>query len=80
MSLSTQLARGTLAVPMLILFAALGVIAGRDVEADLVHVAKAELLSQVCAAPAQRSRVLVLAQAPADLGALLIRRSAACRA
>ncbi len=123
MTLSTQLTRGALAMPMLLAFAGLGVVAsqqsafeqtafeqtelhqtelhrGRIVQvvdmralSELAAVAEAdhvvamaraaeaasEHLSRLCAASA-RSRTLVLAQAPADLGNLAIRWGQACRA
>lgn len=113
MSLSTQLTRGVLALPMLLIFAGLGIAASQQsclegseqqlerfvpaaemvslsqlaaaAETDrVVALARAaeaasEHASRRCAA-AVRSRSLVLAQAPADLGNLAIRWSHACRA
>ena len=78
MSLSTQLARGTFALTLLSLFALLGVIAGQTNAAVPADVVQVEQHSQVCSLP-QRP-VLVLAQAPADLGQLAIRLGQPCRA
>lgn len=80
MSLSTQLARGTLALPMLSLFLALGLAAGpfAATESLPAPVAGVEAALQLCAVPTRQ--VLVLAQAPADLGRLAIRWSQPCRA
>jgi hypothetical protein len=79
MSLSTQLARGTLAMPLLLAFALLGVVAGRNAEADVGQVVRSEVFSQICNTPVGRSHVLVLAQAPGDLGRLAIRWNQPCR-
>lgn len=110
MSLSTQLARGALALPMLVAFAGLGLVASQRAEADRVgvptvllepslaisHMASAteaaqvarlaqqaaiptfERLSKLCDSPGH-TRMLILAQAPADLGNLAIRWSHSCR-
>ena len=81
MSLSTQLRRGTLALPMLMLFGLLGFIeAPKAQPAILAGAAQAELLHAVCPTDGGRARVLVLAQAPADLGNLVVRLRASCRA
>ena len=82
MTLSTQLTRGALALPMLLLFAALGFVRG-PASAEPVGVAaeaQEQLLRAVCHLDEGRSRVLVLAQAPADLGNLVVRWKAPCRA
>jgi hypothetical protein len=102
MSLSTQLTRGALALPMLLGFAGLGLLASQRADAervdapieaitqathaaaaaDVARIARAvavERLSHLCAA-AGRPRVLVLAEAPADLGSLAIRWGRSCRA
>lgn len=101
MSLSTQLTRGAFALPMLLGFAALGLLASQRADAERVatpievveqaaHAAAAadvariarvvaeERLARLCGAG--RTRVLVLAQAPADLGNLAVRWGQACRA
>ena len=89
MSLSTQLNRGKLALPLLLVFVVLGVIAGPSAKADAARVvtpvavakavvAKVDLLADVCPC-AVRPRALLLAQAPADLGNLVLRWSPACR-
>ena len=80
MSLSTQLARGTLAAPMLVLFAALALAAGRNDPAVASTVARASSPAQICNLHGSRTRTLVLAQAPGDLGSLAIRWSQRCRA
>jgi hypothetical protein len=95
MSLATQLARGTLALPMLLGFAALGLLANERVDADPIDQA-AELVEQLqplehdgnlgqqlaklCGARSGRTHVLVLAQAPGDLGTLAVRFNTPCRA
>lgn len=79
MSLSTQLSRGMLALPMLFLFALLGVVAVQKAEADAVQVVRVEVISRICSAPVARSQTLVLAQAPGDLGRLAIRWNQPCR-
>lgn len=133
MSLATQLARGTLALPMLLAFAGLGLVANQRAEAEpvgftlgaLVPAAHADgsdsvrqsadraeqrlqrhreqqflalerlglaqaraaalpalgqQISRLCAARGTRNHVLVLAQAPADLGTLAVRFNTGCRA
>jgi hypothetical protein len=120
MSLATQLARGTLALPMLLAFAGLGLFANERVEAEPVSALQAQVqatrfeqlrqfrqvehaaalerlavaqaraaatlpaigqqLSKLCSARGARNHVLVLAQAPADLGTLAVRFNSACRA
>lgn len=77
MTLSTQLARGTLALPMLVLFAALALVANRTAEAEPYADARAELAqaqaATICAALPRPP--LVLSQAPADLGPIAHRHS-----
>ena len=80
MSMSTQLTRGAIALPMLLMFALLGFGAGEPVQADPIAVARTGLLESVCSQVSVKPRVLVLAQAPADLGTLVIRWKAPCRA
>ena len=83
MSLSTQLTRGTLALPLLMLFGLLGFIEAPRAETALVAAsaaAPAQLLHAMCPADAGKTRVLVLAQAPGDLGKLVVRLHAPCRA
>ena len=98
MSLSTQLARGTLALPMLLAFSGLGLIANERMD-EAPAAPALEMVEQ--APPSQRARgtlpaigaqlskfcgarsrthVLVLAQAPGDLGTLAVRLQAPCRA
>jgi hypothetical protein len=79
MSLSTQLTRGALALPLLAMFALLGATAGQAVEAEVEQVAKVELIHQLCAVRGSQGNVLVLAQAPGDLGRLAIRWNPTCR-
>ncbi len=79
MSLSTQLSRGMLALPMLLMFALLGVSAVRSAEADAVQVVRVEVMSRLCSTPGARSPSFVLAQAPGDLGRLAIRWNRPCR-
>ncbi len=110
MSLSTQLTRGALALPMLLGFASLGLVASQGAAAEradmppmaisqalVIHqmadaaeaaevarlaqaatIPALERLSSLCTMPG-RTRGLLLAQAPADLGNLAIRWSHACR-
>lgn len=80
MSMSTQLTRGAVALPMLLMFLLLGLAAGEPVRTDPIGLARAELLDSLCSDVTIKPRVLVLAQAPADLGALVIRWKAPCRA
>ena len=80
MSLSTQLVRGSLALPMLLLFAWLGVMAGAPAAAKQASAADVAL-HQLCRVDlSPRSHVIVLAQAPADLGSIAIRWRSPCRA
>lgn len=79
MSLSTQLSRGMLALPMLAMFALLGVVAVQTAEAEAVQVVRVEVMSRICSAPSARSQTLVLAQAPGDLGRLAFRWNQPCR-
>lgn len=84
MSLSTQMNRGAIALPMLALFALLGFSAGEPVQAEpeatVVRIAHDQLVEGLCEINGGKSRVLVLAQAPADLGNLVVRWKAPCRA
>lgn len=82
MTLSTQLARGVLALPMLALFVALGFVRGPASAEPIAVAAKAQeqMLRAVCHLDEGRTRVLVLAQAPADLGNLVVRWKTPCRA
>ena len=83
MSLSTQLTRGTLALPLMLLFALLGFVEAPRAETAMVAAsaaAPAQLLEAVCRIDTSRSRVLVLAQAPGDLGKLVVRVHSPCRA
>ena len=84
MSLSTQIHRGTLALPMLLLFAALALVANEEIstpELPLVPAAvHATVLSPASAANLACSLPrpgLLLGHAPADLSTLAPR--AACR-
>ena len=84
MSLATQLHRGTLALPMLLLFAALALVANEEIPAPQRPVAPVPVQS-VSLAPAATAGTacslprpgLLLGHAPADLAALSPR--AACR-
>lgn len=79
MSLSTQLARGTLALPMLSLFALLALTAGQSNGAIPADLAQVEMTApSICSLPPKP--VLILAQAPADLGQLAFRSGHTCRA
>lgn len=80
MCLSTQLIRGALALPMLLLFAWLGTQAEPPAPAAPLIAATDAALHELCRVHGPRSHVLVLAQAPADLGTLAIRWRAPCRA
>ena len=83
MSLSTQLTRGTLALPLMLLFGLLGFIEAPHAETAMVAAsaaAPAQLLQAVCRVESSRNRMFVLAQAPGDLGKLVIRVHAPCRA
>ena len=85
MSLTTQLHRGTLALPMLLLFAALALVATEEISTPELPVVPAAVhataLSTASAATLACSLPrpgLLLGHAPADLAALAPR--AACRA
>ena len=88
MSLSTQLTRGTLALPMLALFGVLALVSGEAVKAEALapkarataqaSVASTTVEAVACGAHARPQ--LLLAQAPADLGPLAQRQSVGCRA
>jgi hypothetical protein len=84
MSLSTQLTRGTLALPMLALFGVLALVAGRSAEAETLPVAptlsvEAHADNAATCCPSTRPQML-LAQAPGDLGPIAQRQNASCRA
>lgn len=90
MTLSTQLLRGTLALPLLLMFSVLGLSAGEPAEVDApgaavvipapaATIAKLKALALLCNSRGSHARVLMLAQAPADLGTLAIRWSEPCR-
>jgi hypothetical protein len=90
MSLSTQLTRGTLALPMLALFGVLALVAGETVNAESLApkarataqatVAVTATAGEAAACGTHARPQLLLAQAPADLGPLAQRQSAGCRA
>jgi hypothetical protein len=65
---------------MLVLFAALALAAGRGDPVGALPVAKTSSVAQICSLHGSRTRTLVLAQAPADLGTLAVRWSQPCRA
>jgi hypothetical protein len=67
MSLATQLRRGVLALPLLLMFAILAVAAARVPSSPLVRVEPATLPAQVCLAEPAHAPALWLAQTPADL-------------
>jgi hypothetical protein len=83
MSLSTQLTRGTLALPMLALFGALALVAGRSAEAETLPPPQPTTIGLEARADATCSpharQQLLLAQAPADL-APIAPRQGGCRA
>jgi hypothetical protein len=85
MSLSTQIHRGTLALPMLLLFAALALVANEEIPAPELPVTPAPVHSVALLPAASASlacslprRGLLLGHAPADLVALSP-RATACR-
>jgi hypothetical protein len=86
MSLSTQLTRGTLALPMLALFAVLALVSGEAVSARALAPEAGPAVQaqagtgETTACGAQLRPQLLLAQAPADLGPLAQRQGAGCRA
>ena len=84
MNLSTQLNRGALALPMLAMFVLLGFMPGGPVQADadahVARLAQARLIKGLCQIDGGKSRVIVLSHAPADLGQLVVRWKAPCRA
>ncbi len=84
MTLSTQLSRGAIALPMLAMFVLLGFVAGEPVQAEtearIAHIAQERLIGSLCEIGGGNSRVLVLSQVPADLGQLLVRWKPPCRA
>lgn len=84
MSLSTQMNRGAIALPMLALFALLAIVTGEPIEAEaetaVAQIAHQRLIDGLCEIEGGKSRVLVVAQAPADLGNLVVRWKAPCRA
>jgi hypothetical protein len=80
MSLSTQLTRGTLALPMLALFGVLALVGGRAAEAETLDVAPLKLEARTDAPSCPGARpALLLAQAPADLGPIMQRPGNNCR-
>jgi len=81
MSLSTQLTRGTLALPMLALFGVLALVANRAAEAETLAppTLKLEATADAPCCPHSRPQLL-LAQAPADLGLFAQRQGPSCRA
>ena len=84
-SMSTQLLRGTIAFPMLLMFAGFGVVAARGVQAECdshaaVDAAKVQIMARLCEARESSRQTLVLAHAPADLGNLVLRFNPPCRA
>jgi hypothetical protein len=66
-SLSTQLLRGALALPLLLLFALLGLTANGASSALSARAEPAATPQLVCRIELARPRTLMLAQAPADL-------------
>ena len=88
MSLSTQLTRGTLALPMLALFGVLALVSGEAVSARALapkahpavqsDVATGTVEAAACGTHARPQ--LLLAQAPADLGPIAQRQGGGCRA
>ena len=90
MSLSTQLTRGTLALPMLALFGVLALVSGEAVDAKVLTpkagaavpatVAGTTSSVETSACGAHARPQLLLAQAPADLGPIAQRQVAGCRA
>jgi len=85
MSLSTQLSRGALALPLLAAFALLALISPPTASADKLPttVEAAVMIAQArhsCDLAGHRFMTLRLAAAPADLGNLSARWSRACRA
>ena len=86
MSLSTQLHRGTLALPMLLAFAVLALVANEQVDAHPtieakphVAIALAQHLDASASASACARAGLLLGHAPGDL-APLAQRNGSCRA
>lgn len=83
MSLSTQMTRGTLALPLILLFGLLALVEAPRAETAVQMAtasAGAGLIHSVCPTDGGKGRVLVLAQAPGDLGNLVVRLRAPCRA
>lgn len=78
MSLSTQLVRGTMALPMLTLFALLGVAAVQVSHTDALPAEPVAGVAHICTLPAHP--LLLLSQAPADLGPIALRAGHPCRA
>jgi hypothetical protein len=82
MSLSTQLTRGTLALPVLVLFGVLALVAGEPVDASIPEsqphrlVLEARNADAGCTVPLRPALWL----APADLGPIAQRQGNACRA
>ncbi len=81
MSLSTQLTRGTLALPMLALFGVLALVANRAASAETLPAPSFKLEASADASCCPHARPqLLLAQAPADLGLFAQRQGPGCRA
>jgi len=86
MSLSTQLHRGTLALPMLLLFAALALVANEEISTPELPVAPSRIEALAPATATATASLacnlprpgLLLGHAPGDLAALSP-RAAACR-
>jgi hypothetical protein len=86
MSMSTQLHRGTLALPMLLLFAALALVANEELPAPKAPIQPAPVEAVALArslAPAGHCALprpgLLLGHAPADLASLAPRTAGSCR-
>lgn len=80
MSLSTQLARGTLALPLLAVFGLLALSSQFQTSIEPVTLAQPEVSARLCMVGTPREHALLLAQAPADLGPMTKRWRQACRA
>ncbi len=80
MSLSTQLARGTLALPLLAVFGLLALSSQLQASIEPVALAQPEVSARLCMTGTPREHALLLAQAPADLGPMARRWRQACRA
>lgn len=80
MSLSTQLARGTLALPLLAVFGLLALSPQLQTSIEPIALARPEASTRLCLIGTPREHALLLAQAPADLGPMAKRWRQACRA